>query len=46
MGPMLEKLSATSAEGVVQKVRFGNFEVMNDPEGRPVLLGKGTFGRT
>src|SRR6201997_2246269 len=29
-----------------EKVRFGNFEVMNDPEGRPVLLGKGTFGRT
>ena len=29
-----------------EKVRFGNFEVINDPEGRPVLLGKGTFGRT
>src|SRR4029077_3050137 len=29
-----------------EKVRFGNFEVMNDPDGRPLLLGKGTFGRT
>ena len=29
-----------------EKVRFGNFEVINDPDGRPVLLGKGTFGRT
>jgi tRNA A-37 threonylcarbamoyl transferase component Bud32 len=28
------------------KARFGNFEVMNDPEGHPLLLGKGTFGRT
>jgi len=46
MGSMLEKLSAPSAEGAVQKVRFGNFEVINDPEGRPLLLGKGTFGRT
>src|SRR6266446_6806793 len=43
---MAAKLSAPSAEGVVQTVRFGNLEVMNDPEGRPVLLGKGTFGRT
>src|SRR6266496_6599396 len=33
-------------EKATEKVRFGNFEVMNDPEGRPVLLGKGTFGRT
>src|SRR6266496_3923275 len=33
-------------EEATEKVRFGNFEVMNDPEGRPVLLGKGTFGRT
>ena len=46
MGSMLEKLSAPSAEGAVQKVRFGNFEVINDPDGRPLLLGKGTFGRT
>ena len=44
MGSMLEKLSAPSAEGAVQKVRFGNFEVINDPDGRPLLLGKGTFG--
>jgi serine/threonine protein kinase len=33
-------------EKATEKVRFGNFEVINDPEGRPVLLGKGTFGRT
>src|SRR5438093_4215187 len=33
-------------EEATEKVRFGNFEVMNDSEGRPVLLGKGTFGRT
>jgi hypothetical protein len=46
IGSMLAKLGAPSAEGPVQKVRFGNFEVMNDSEGRPVLLGKGTFGRT
>jgi serine/threonine protein kinase len=46
MGSMPAKLSAPSAEGAVQNVRFGNFEVMNNPEGRPLLLGKGTFGRT
>ena len=33
-------------EKATEKVRFGNFEVINDTEGRPVLLGKGTFGRT
>src|SRR5437879_8639731 len=33
-------------EIATEKVRVGNFEVMNDSEGRPVLLGKGTFGRT
>src|SRR5437764_3567325 len=43
---MPAKLSAPGAEGALQNVRFGNFEVMNDSEGRPVLLGKGTFGRT
>src|SRR5881628_1057411 len=43
---MLAKLSAPSADGLVQKARFGNFEVINDPDGRPLLLGKGTFGRT
>ena len=36
----------SAEEKATEKVRFGNFEVMNDPEGRPVLLGKGTFGRT
>jgi serine/threonine protein kinase len=37
---------APSDEGALQKGPFGNFEIMNDPEGRPILLGKGTFGRT
>src|SRR5437879_4449695 len=36
----------SAEEKATEKVRFGNFEVMNDSEGRPVLLGKGTFGRT
>ena len=36
----------SAEEKATEKVRFGNFEVVNDPEGRPVLLGKGTFGRT
>jgi hypothetical protein len=42
---MAEKPSAVVADGM-QKVRFGNFEIVNDAEGRPVQLGKGTFGRT
>jgi serine/threonine protein kinase len=29
-----------------QRVQFGNFDIMNDAEGRPMALGKGTFGRT
>src|SRR5437016_12311205 len=36
----------SAEEKATEKVAFGNFEVMNDPEGRPVLLCKGTFGRT
>ena len=36
----------SAEEKATEKVRFGNFEVVNDSEGRPVLLGKGTFGRT
>jgi serine/threonine protein kinase len=40
------KLLVSPGEKVTEKVRFGNFEVINDSEGRPVLLGKGTFGRT
>src|SRR5437879_4396121 len=43
---MAGKLLVSPGEEATEKVRFGNFEVMNDPEGRPVLLGKGTFGRT
>src|SRR6266496_4339900 len=44
--PMAGKPPLSTGEKKIEKVRFGNFEVMNDPEGRPVLLGKGTFGRT
>jgi serine/threonine protein kinase len=29
-----------------QRVQFGNFDIINDAEGRPMALGKGTFGRT
>ena len=43
---MAGKLLVSAGEKATEKVRFGNFEVMNDAEGRPVLLGKGTFGRT
>ena len=43
---MAGKLLVSPGEEATEKVRFGNFEVMNDSEGRPVLLGKGTFGRT
>src|SRR6059058_2861145 len=43
---MAAKLLVSPGEEATEKVRFGNFEVVNDPEGRPVLLGKGTFGRT
>src|SRR5437762_2592183 len=47
MAPLMAAEPLLSAEEkATEKVRFGNFEVMNDPEGRPVLLGKGTFGRT
>src|SRR5438132_716607 len=43
---MAEKPSAAVAEGTIQTVRVCNFEIGNDPEGRPRALGKGTFGRT
>src|SRR5881398_3525934 len=43
---MAGKLLVSPGEEATEKVRFGNFEVVNDPEGRPILLGKGTFGRT
>jgi serine/threonine protein kinase len=43
---MAEKFSATVGDAPGQKVRFGNFEIVNDSEGRPLALGKGTFGRT
>jgi serine/threonine protein kinase len=46
LGQMAEKSSTAVADVPMQRVRFGNFEVVNDPEGRPLALGKGTFGRT
>ena len=39
---MAEKPSAVVADGI-KKVRFGNFEILNDAEGRPIALGKGTL---
>src|SRR5260370_14461593 len=43
---MAGKLLVSPGEEATEKVRFGNFEVMNDPEGRTILLGKGRCGRT
>src|ERR1700736_181161 len=43
---MAEKFSAAVGDAPGEKVRFGNFEIVNDSEGRPLALGKGTFGRT
>jgi serine/threonine protein kinase len=43
---MLDILSKGSTPEGEQRLRFGNFEIINDDEGRPLLLGKGTFGRT
>jgi serine/threonine protein kinase len=43
---MVGKPLVSPGEKATENVRFGNFEVINDPDGRPLLLGKGTFGRT
>lgn len=43
---MPETLSTESKKDALQRVQFGNFDIMNDAEGRPLALGKGTFGRT
>jgi len=43
---MPDKPLVSPGAEAAEKTRFGNFEVMNDPDGRPLLLGKGTFGRT
>ena len=43
---MVEALHTESKKDVLQRVQFGNFDIMNDAEGRPLALGKGTFGRT
>ena len=39
-------MTAESKKDALQRVQFGNFDIMNDAEGRPLALGKGTFGRT
>ncbi len=43
---MPDKPLVSPGAEAAEKTRFGNFEVMNDPDGHPLLLGKGTFGRT
>ena len=43
---MLATLNSGSKKDAPQRVQFGNFDIMNDAEGRPLALGKGTFGRT
>lgn len=43
---MLATLNSGSKKDATQRVQFGNFDIMNDAEGRPLALGKGTFGRT
>ncbi len=43
---MLETLNSGPKKEATQRVQFGNFDIMNDAEGRPLSLGKGTFGRT
>src|SRR5881409_3545522 len=39
-------LASRAGEEATPKVSFGNFDIINDAEGRPISLGKGTFGRT
>ena len=39
-------LASRAGEEAARKVSFGNFDIINDAEGRPISLGKGTFGRT
>ena len=43
---MLATLNSGPKKDAPQRVQFGNFDIMNDAEGRPLALGKGTFGRT
>jgi serine/threonine protein kinase len=43
---MVEALHSGSKKDALQRVQFGNFDIMSDTEGRPLALGKGTFGRT
>jgi serine/threonine protein kinase len=46
MGFMPNVLASRAGEEAARKVSFGNFDIMNDADGRPISLGKGTFGRT
>jgi serine/threonine protein kinase len=39
-------LNSGSKAEAPERVQFGNFDIINDAEGRPLALGKGTFGRT
>jgi len=43
---MLDGLSKGPAQDGQQRLRFGNFDIINDSKGQPLLLGQGTFGRT
>jgi hypothetical protein len=43
---MLATIDSGSKKDTPQRVQFGNFDIINDAEGRPLALGKGTFGRT
>src|ERR1022692_182082 len=43
---MLATLNSGSKKDAPQRVQFGNFDIINDAEGRPLSLGTGTFGRT
>ena len=41
-----EKAAPLSTETFDQRTRFGSFEILPGPDGKPHLLGKGAFGRT
>ena len=43
---MREVLSRKPGTDVQTPVRFGNFDIVNDVDDKPMALGKGTFGRT
>src|ERR1700682_5492114 len=39
-------ISLSSSDHSVQPLHLGNFDLVTDTKGQPVVLGKGTFGRT